>query len=140
MTPLIIVCDTNIYISSLISAAGPPDEVLAMGRDRKIIIAISAEIISEIRKVLVHKLLMEERAVSGITDEIRRFTWLVKPDIRLNVIKSVPADNRILECAVKSKAQFIVSGDKKHLLRLKSFRRTIILSPAGFLATLQNTS
>jgi predicted nucleic acid-binding protein len=39
----------------------------------------------------------------------------------------------ILECALVAKAGHIISGDKKHLLRLKQFRRIPMVSPAEFL-------
>jgi predicted nucleic acid-binding protein len=42
----------------------------------------------------------------------------------------------ILECALAAEADFIVSGDKKHLLVLRRFRGIPIVSPAEFLRRL----
>jgi predicted nucleic acid-binding protein len=42
----------------------------------------------------------------------------------------------ILECALAAEADFIVSGDKKHLLALRQFRGTPIVSPVDFLRRL----
>jgi uncharacterized protein len=43
---------------------------------------------------------------------------LVKPRIVLEIVAEDPDDNRVLECAVAGRADYIVSGDK-HLLKLK---------------------
>lgn len=43
------------------------------------------------------------------------------------------ADNRVLECAVEGRAEWIISGDK-HLLSLKEFRGVQIVRVAEFLS------
>ena len=53
------------------------------------------------------------------------------PQERLAVIADDP-DNRILECAVASQADFIISGDK-YLLNLRNFQGIKIVTPAEFL-------
>jgi len=128
-----VVCDTNVYISSLISSAGPPDEVLALGRTGRMTIAISQPIITEINRILNHKLLVEQNVINGVIEEIRRFALTVKPERTVSVIKTNEADNRIIECAIEAKARFIISGDKKHLLSLKRFEGIRIVSPVEFL-------
>jgi predicted nucleic acid-binding protein len=42
-------------------------------------------------------------------------------------------DNRVLECAVDGKAEFIVTGDTRHILPLKEYGGIKILSPSEFL-------
>jgi predicted nucleic acid-binding protein len=37
-----------------------------------------------------------------------------------------------LECALAAEADFIVSGDKKHLLTLREFQGIPIINPVGF--------
>jgi uncharacterized protein len=132
------VCDTNVYISSLISSSGPPDEVLALGRAKKISIAISQPIVNEIKEVLEQKLLIGKDVVNGVIEEISRFTFMVEPGKTVHVIKINEADNRIIECAVEAKARFIISGDKKHLLPLKKFEGIRIVSPVEFLKAMNS--
>jgi predicted nucleic acid-binding protein len=48
-----------------------------------------------------------------------------------------PDDEMILECALAAEADFIVTGDKKHLLPLRQFRDIPIVSPADFLRLLE---
>jgi predicted nucleic acid-binding protein len=42
----------------------------------------------------------------------------------------------VLECALAAEADYIVSGDKKHLLVLREFRGIRIVSPSDFLRRL----
>jgi predicted nucleic acid-binding protein len=48
-----------------------------------------------------------------------------------------PDDEMILECALAAEADYIASGDKKHLLPLRRFRGIPIVSPSEFLRRLQ---
>ena len=57
---------------------------------------------------------------------------IVKPKNRVSVIKEDVEDNKILECAIQANANFIVSGDI-HLIKLKKFKKTKILTPREFL-------
>ncbi len=50
-----------------------------------------------------------------------------------SIIKAKDSDNRILECAVSGKADFLVSGDTKHITPLKQYMDITILKPAEFL-------
>jgi uncharacterized protein len=51
-------------------------------------------------------------------------------------LKDDPDDDKILECAIASRCNYIVSGDK-HLIKLKSFRNIKILKPAEFLVLIR---
>ena len=59
---------------------------------------------------------------------------IFEPRKKLNIIKSDPADNKVLECTLGAKAQYIISGDN-HLLRLKDFMGIKIVTAAEFLET-----
>jgi predicted nucleic acid-binding protein len=50
----------------------------------------------------------------------------------LSVVERDKSDDRILECALEAKADYIISGDS-HLLSLKEYQGIRILSPADFL-------
>ena len=54
---------------------------------------------------------------------------------KIKVVTDDP-DNRILECAVKAKADIIASGDS-HLLDLKEYKGIRVLKPVQFLALLE---
>lgn len=46
-------------------------------------------------------------------------------------------DNRILECAAAARSEFLVTGDKEHLLPLGSYHGTKIVTPAQYLDLLK---
>ena len=51
-----------------------------------------------------------------------------------------PTDNRILGCALAADEELIVTGNKKHLLPLGSFRGTSMVGLADFLAAFSDDS
>ena len=61
---------------------------------------------------------------------------MIKPERRISIIKQDEDDNRILECAIEGKAEYIISGDEHHLLPLNEYQGIKILSPAEFLKLL----
>jgi predicted nucleic acid-binding protein len=61
------------------------------------------------------------------------FTAPVKVSRRITVIDDDPDDDKFIECAVASRAGFIVSGDK-HLLKLKEYKGIKIMKAADFLS------
>ena len=126
-----IVADTNVYISAL-NFAGTADEVLALGRAGAIELFISLPILEEIEAVLVRKFRWAAPRVREAVQAIRGFAILVNPGEPVDVVRDDEPDNRILECALAARADTIVTGDQ-HLLKLRRFRDTVIVSPRQFL-------
>ena len=62
---------------------------------------------------------------------------LVFPTDRATGATPDPDDEMVLECALAAEADYIVSGDKKHLLPLREFQGIRIVSPADFLRRLK---
>lgn len=133
---MIIVCDTNVLISAALFPGSPPDEVVQFVREGSIELAISPEILSEFKRVLKEKFGTPEEEIKEITESIKEIATIVKPTRRINLIKQDPTDNKILECALKAKADYIISGDTKHLQPIKEFQGIPILPPAKFLAAI----
>jgi len=55
--------------------------------------------------------------------------------MELDVVGDDPDDNRVLECAIASGANYIVSTDD-HLLDLEEYQGIEVLPPAGFIVLL----
>ena len=127
-----VVIDTNVLVSAILFG-GNPEQVLDSVEEGKIKILISEEILEEFKEVLQRKFGFSLDIVEVTVSAIKGISTLVTPTQRLNVIKKKENDNRILECAVEGKVQYIVSGDKRHLLPLKEYQGMKILSPAKFL-------
>ena len=127
-----VVLDTNIYISAILFG-GNPERIRKLSKEKELEILISEAIIAEVAEVLRKKFNWESWQISQIIDDIRETATLVIPSQTLSIIKKDEDDNRILECAVEGKVQYIVSGDKRHLLPLKEYQGVKILAPAEFL-------
>lgn len=131
------VFDTNVYISAL-GFGGIPEHLLelATGPARHYELYTSNDILKEIMKVLAsEKFHFSKEEIADAISVIDDAADVISPGIKLNVIKHKP-DNRILECAVKAKADYIVSGDK-HLLGLKEYKGIRSIAPAEFLDLLE---
>ena len=63
---------------------------------------------------------------------------IVFPQEKLNVVKEDSDDNRILECAVEGKVNYIISQDN-HLLKLREFQEIKILTPEEFLKIIEKS-
>ncbi len=65
------------------------------------------------------------------------FSEVIEPDIKVDVIKSDPDDNKILECTIACGASYIVSGNS-HLLELREYGSIKIINPKTALELLNN--
>lgn len=126
------VFDTNIFVSAVISK-GKEAELLIIAHNGGFVLVTSLEILKEFKDVISRpKFGFSKEQIDGIILHIIEIAELVEPDIKLKVIKEVPEDNKILGCAVFSKADYIISGDK-HLLNLGKIKNIKILKSTEFL-------
>jgi putative PIN family toxin of toxin-antitoxin system len=96
---------------------------------------VSQEILDEYFEVLLRKGI-EPDLVAVLSRRMNRYAHVVVPKERLNVVEKDVTDNKFLECAVEGNAEYIISGDR-HLLALKRFRETEIVTPTRFLKLMQ---
>lgn len=127
-----VVIDTNVFVSGL-NFKGKPREILDLIWKEEIKVCISAFILRELEKVLEKVFGWDKERIGSTVGRIKDKTIEVQPKVKISVIKEKNDDNRILECAVQGKAQYVVSGDKHHLLPLSEYQGINILSPAEFL-------
>lgn len=131
-----ICLDTNVFVSAAIFG-GKCDDIIELVLQKKAENVISFHIISEIAKVLDRKLKRTEREIKEVLAPIVSISTVIKPTNKLKILPYDP-DNRILECAIAGKVDFLVTGDKKHLLKLGEYEGIKIVSPAQFLKEIVN--
>lgn len=127
-----VTADTNIFISGL-NFAGIPRRILNLAESGAICLAVSDEILDEVTRVLRReKFGWPEVEIERAIAQISRFTKHVESKQRIDAIAEDPTDDRILECAVASRSEYLVTGDN-HLLKIGRFGGTKIVKPADFL-------
>lgn len=127
------VVDTNIVISGLLFG-GTPYKVVKAAIDRKFLHLLSAPLIDEIERVMRSKKFgLSDDEASILTTPFFERATIVVPTSSIHAVPRCPGDNRVLECAVDGKAQYIVTGDRKDLLSLGKFQGIPIISAKDFL-------
>jgi|SRR3989344_850558 len=86
------------------------------------------EILDEFAEVLERDFLYSKEDIKSIVEKVLQFLTLVTPSNKIDIVKEDVDDNKIIECAVESKAEYIFSYDK-HLLKLKEFQGIKIVRP-----------
>ena len=126
------VLDTNIYISAFLFGGIPKqiiDECIA-GRFK---VYISEAILDELSKVLRRdKFGLSDFIVHEFTQEVESIVEIVFPAALGEIIERDKDDDIIIECAVGSGSQYIVTGDDD-LLSFKNYKNIDIVAPAYFL-------
>jgi putative PIN family toxin of toxin-antitoxin system len=130
-----VVIDTNVFVSGL-TFKGNPREVLDLVWRGDIEACISSFILRELEETLKKDFGWDRDQIKHIIEKIKSKTTRVHPKSKVSIIKEKDDDNLILECAIEGKVQYLISGDRKHLLPLKECQRTQIVSPAEFLKLL----
>ena len=127
--------DTNIYVSAL-QFGGVPLHFLELAAAGEFRLYISDAILNESLRVLRYKFQWSEADLRDAEATIRACTEHIIPQETLDVIQADPPDNRILECAATAQSDYIVTGDKRHILPLGSYRGIPIIRAAEFLRQL----
>jgi putative PIN family toxin of toxin-antitoxin system len=125
-----VTLDTSFYIGAL-NSRGRGSRVLGMARAGEIRIDISDAILAETVRVLREKFAWDGNRLNEISQRLSQIANRVTPQESLNVVKEDPADNRILECAVAARSDYILTWDKD-LLRLVEYDGIEILTPVQF--------
>jgi uncharacterized protein len=113
---------------------GRADLAYLLARRGVVELHASPFILAEVGRILVEKLGWERDRTERAIAQIRRVAGAIhEPAESVGVIEDDPTDNRILECALAAEAQLIVTGDKKHLLHLGSFREVSIVTLEAFI-------
>jgi putative PIN family toxin of toxin-antitoxin system len=131
-----VVVDTNVLVSAL-GWGGAPRQIVNLCLRDEIQVVLSPPILQGLERVLRYpKFSFPEETVVGYLEMLTEIAYLVVLEFHLQVVAEDPSDDRVLECALAGRVEFIVSGDR-HLKSLGSFGGIKILAPATFLTELE---
>ncbi len=134
---MIKVCiDSNVWLSG-INFGGIPGEIVQLGLKKKFQIVISDFILKEIDRNLTHKFDISKRKKMRLLYRIAQISDVYEPRGSVTIIPNRHPDNLVLETAWIGRAKYLVTGDKEHLLPLKTFRNIKIIEPSNFLSIIK---
>jgi putative PIN family toxin of toxin-antitoxin system len=132
-----VVLDTNVYISALMFG-GLPGSLLALAFVQAFTLIISSPLLEELDEKLRGKFGVSVEDAAFVPSRLESVAQVVEPRGTLRVIPEDPDDNRVLECAVEGKADYIVSGDQ-HLLNLGKYQGISIVTVRKFMDATEAT-
>lgn len=127
-----VVLHTNVLVSALIFPGSAPSEIFKVALKKRYELYVSSFILNEFQRVLEAKFMFSGEEATAATEFVRTNAQAVEPIQALKVIAAKDADNRILECAMAAKADFLVTGDKKHIRKIEVYEGIKIVLPAEF--------
>lgn len=125
------VYDTNVIVSAALYANSLPASLVSLAIAGQVRLFLSPPILAEYTDVLRRpKFQFSTRMVNALLRDLSRVATIVTPTARLSVSPD-DGDNRFLECAQASGAEYLVTGNKRHF-PFPVFEGTAIVSPAEF--------
>ncbi|MFA4819893.1 MAG: putative toxin-antitoxin system toxin component, PIN family [Candidatus Aenigmatarchaeota archaeon] len=131
-----LVLDTNVFVSGFLWEGNEAELIRKIER-KDAMNFISPEILSEIKDVIgrdkFKNLLAKHNLIADeIIEKIVSLSHIViGRKLEENVVKADPKDDKFIECAMNSSADYIVTGDK-HLLELKEYENVKIITAKEF--------
>ena len=137
-----VVLDANIFVSALIRPEGPPGRLLLELVEREAFeLIVSPGIVEEIRRALREDAvrryvpLTPREAEAWLSSALVRAV-LVEGKSAVEVVAADPQDDEYFAASVEGAADFLVTGDK-HILDVKRYGRTVVVTPRAFLEMLR---
>ena len=132
-----VVLDTNVIVSGL-NFPGNERLVLELALRGRFELYVSTFILEEAAGVLGRKFDWDAERSSQALRALGNAGTVIYPRRLPEVVEGGHADNRILECAVEAAADYLVTGDRRHLLPLEEHQGTRILNAPRFLSALES--
>jgi putative PIN family toxin of toxin-antitoxin system len=129
-----VILDTNIVVSALIQKSYPHYIVFDYVLHEKIQLCLSEALLNEYRDVLSRpkfaKINDFEYNADIVLNRFTKTALFYEPEIRLDILKD-KSDNKLLELADKSHANFLITGNSVDFT-ITHYKDTLILSPRSF--------
>ncbi len=130
-----LVIDTNILISALLAGTSLPAQLIVLWREGRFDLLTAADQLDELMRVTRYEKIRARLApalAGRLINELRDMAVVV-PSLPVVTVSPDPNDNYLLALAAAGSADFLVTGDKRHLLSLKRYEGTRIVTVRDFL-------
>lgn len=131
-----VVVDSNILISALITTGGVPDVLYQLWQAKRFSLVTSTFQINELRDVTRRpqlKSMFEPHSAGRLINALRRNAVVLDalPEVSYS---PDPKDNPILATAIAGQAQYVVSGDKRDMVRLEKVQGIPVVTARDFVS------
>lgn len=129
-----VVLDTNVILAAYLTK-GAASKIIKKWAEGAFGLLISDEIVKEYLRILLSQNI-DTDLVFEFNNQLERHAEIIRPQIKLNVVKDDPDDNKFFECAAEGSAKYVVSNDQ-HLLQVKNYNGVKVLSIQQFLKLIE---
>jgi len=131
------VLDTSVVVAAVISPTGPNAAIFDLITSGKLRAYVTEAVLAEYSLVFDYERLkhLDRRRISRLRRLLEVACVKVKPQGRLKISEH-EEDNRVYECAVAAKADFIITENKKHFK--EDYRITKIINARQLLKLLKD--
>lgn len=136
-----VVLDTNIFVSALMSREGLPVWGIRLWLEKRYDLVTSEWQIAELRRVSRYervKPYVSHAEVGTLVNTLREKALVLDNLPSVNYSSDID-DNPILATAIKGQVQYVVSGDKAHMLDLNTVRGIPIIPVYEFVRLFMDT-
>jgi putative PIN family toxin of toxin-antitoxin system len=134
MIPLRLVIDTNVVVSAALKPEGLQRTVVLLAMTKPARWYVSEPILEEYRTVLARPQLKIRKSLrQQFLQLIKNHAHVVAPS-RLGQVTSDPDDNMFIECADRTRGDYLVTGNQRHFP--KFWKNTKVISSSDFLSVI----
>jgi len=123
-----ITVDTNFLISATQWDNSVCQKLLIKLMQESVEIFTTKEILDECVEVLERDFQLQKEESERIVEKLLLIMKLIETTSRVNIVTEDQDDNKIIECALDSQSEYIITYDK-HLLKLKEYRGIRTITP-----------
>ncbi|MDO8460674.1 MAG: putative toxin-antitoxin system toxin component, PIN family [Nanoarchaeota archaeon] len=127
-----VTLDTNVLISATHWPTSVAHKLFLELIRRNVEMVTTQAILSEFTEVLVRDFNYQNHEVEQASGKMLAAVKIIESPSRVNIVHDDPDDNKIIECAIDSFSDYILTYDN-HLLVLKEFQGIKIIKPEDFL-------
>jgi hypothetical protein len=135
-----VILDTNILVSALITPKGATERVYRAWRAGRFQLLTCSEQFTELRRVTRYprvRSYIHPAEAGTLLNELRRLATVVENLPQVDAV-SDPSDSFLLGLALAGKADYLVTGDWSHLLGLRRYRGTRIVTARQMIRSLHS--
>jgi putative PIN family toxin of toxin-antitoxin system len=139
-----VVLDSSVLVSAFIAPQGELMLLLRLPLRSRYRLVLSEEILTETAQSLLTKESVRRYAAYLDEDVHGYLAWLLSvaelvEDVpELTVVPDDPKDDMVVATAVAAEADYLVTGDRRHLLPMKQYRGILSSPPRHFLDLIQS--